>query len=73
MNLNEIKNGEEVKVKDIVCKRGLKHRLCTLGLLKGQKIKMIKNDTNGPLIVQVLDSKIVIGRGQACNITVITC
>lgn len=68
--LIEVNEGEKVKIGHLNCGHGLKHRLCSLGLLCGQEIEVIKNDTNGPIILKVFDSKLVIGRGQAAKITV---
>jgi ferrous iron transport protein A len=73
MKLSEIKKGMMVNVCSFKCGHGLKHRLCTLGILKGQTIEIMKNDEHGPILVKVLDSKIAIGRGQAARIEVELC
>jgi ferrous iron transport protein A len=71
--LIDIKEGEKVYVCSITCGRGLKHRLCTLGILNGQTIEVKKNDTKGPIIVKAMGSSIAIGRGQAGKIMVKSC
>lgn len=68
--LTEVKEGEKAKINCLNCGHGIKHRLCSLGLLNGQEIEVIKNDSKGPLIIKVFDSKLAIGRGQADKITV---
>ncbi|MBD3204126.1 hypothetical protein GF327_07560 [Candidatus Woesearchaeota archaeon] len=68
--LSEVKKGETVKVNCVSCGFGLIKRLSSLGLYNGSDIKVIKNDSRGPLILKVLNSKIAIGRGQARKIIV---
>jgi ferrous iron transport protein A len=70
MPLAMCREGDDAEVQCVDCGRGLKRRLCDLGLYGGTKIKVIKNDISGPIIVSVKDSKLVIGRGQANKIMV---
>ena len=62
--------GVEVDIFCVNCGLGIKKRLCDLGLYDNTKIKIIKNDISGPIIIKVKDSKLVIGRGQANKIIV---
>lgn len=68
--LEDIGEGSKVKIRCLNCGSEMKHRLCCLGISCGQFVEMVKNDVKGPLILKVLDSKIVIGRGQARKIVV---
>lgn len=68
MPLAMAKEGEEVKIHIVNCGRVLKARLCDLGLYEGSKVKVIKNDISGPIILKIKGSKIVLGRGQAHQI-----
>lgn len=70
MPLAMAREGEEVLVHNVDCGIGLKKRLSDLGLYDNTKIKILKNDISGPVIVIVKDSKLVIGRGQANKILV---
>ena len=70
MPLAMVAEGKTVTIKDIDCGRGLYKRLCDMGLYAGTRVKVIKNDVHGPVILKVLDSKLVIGRGQAHKIMV---
>lgn len=70
-SITDIKEGEKVQITQFRCERGIKHRLCSLGILNGQTVQVIKNDSHGPIIIKVLDSKIVLGRGQAEKIFVL--
>ncbi len=63
-------NGSKVKIKSISGGRGLKQRLCDLGLYEGAIVELVKSSISGPVILKVLDSRIVIGRGQAHKIMV---
>ena len=63
--LDKVKEGETIKVNCIDCGQRIKHRLCSLGVMGGKEIKIVKNDGKGPIIIKVLDSKLAIGRGQA--------
>jgi ferrous iron transport protein A len=64
------KEGEKVKIHCVDCGRGLKNRLLDLGLYEGTVVEVIKNDIHGPVIIKILDSRIVLGRGQAHKIMV---
>lgn len=68
--LADIREGQKVKISCLHCGHGMRHRLCSLGILEGQSIEIIKNENRGPIIIKVFDSKIAIGRGQAGRITV---
>ena len=65
-----IGRGKRVGIKQIVSGQGLRNRLSAMGIYEGIKVEVIKNDFFGPMIVKVLDSKVIIGRGQVCKITV---
>ena len=70
MPLAMAREGETVLVQCVDCGMGLKRRLCDLGLYDNTKIKIVKNDISGPIIITVKDSKLLIGRGQANKILV---
>jgi len=66
--LSQFKKDEKVKILGINCGREFSRRLCDLGLFEGTEIKIIKNDNFGPIIIQILNSKIALGRGEASKI-----
>ncbi len=70
MPLSMVKEGEKVIVNCVNCGQRLKRRLCDLALYNGSKIRVVKNDIAGPIIIKLKDSKIVLGRGQAHKIMV---
>ncbi len=47
-----------------------KNRLGDLGLYEGATIKVVKNHNTGPMVLKVLDSRVLLGRGQAHKIKV---
>ncbi len=61
---------EKVRVKSIVGGYGIMKRLSDMGIYEGTTLEVVRNDSTGPLILKVLDSRIVIGRGQAQKIMV---
>jgi len=66
--LSQFKKGEKVKILGVNCGREFSRRLCDLGLFEGTEIEIIKNDDFGPIIIQILNSKIALGRGEASKI-----
>ncbi|MFH2028912.1 MAG: FeoA family protein [Nanoarchaeota archaeon] len=68
--LSDVKEGRTVKIKHVDCGMGLTRRLCELGLYDGTEIRVIRNHFSGPLVINVKDSRLVVGRGQAKQITV---
>ncbi|MEA3343039.1 MAG: FeoA family protein [archaeon] len=70
MALSMANEGSVVKIKDIVSGERMKKRLGELGLYEGTSVLVSKNDVCGPVVLKVLDSSIVVGRGQAMKIMV---
>lgn len=68
--LSEIKEGAAARVCIIDCGSRLNYRLCSIGVACGEKLEILKNDMHGPIIVKVVGTCIVIGRGQAEKIIV---
>jgi len=70
MSLATVESGRKVRISSISGGRGLRQRLCDLGLYEGATIEVVRNDISGPILLKVLDSRIVIGRGQAHKIMI---
>lgn len=66
--LSLFKKGEKIRIIGINCGRDFSRRLCDLGLFEGSEVIVIKNDTFGPMVIQVLNSKIALGQGEANKI-----
>jgi ferrous iron transport protein A len=50
--------------------RGLVSRLVALGFTPGALVEVMRNAGRGPIIVQVLDTQVALGRGQAMHVQV---
>ena len=70
MPLSMASEGERVKIKCIDAGQGLRKRLHDLGLIENTNIEVITNQFSGPMILKVLDSRVVLGRGQGNKIFV---
>ena len=68
--LSMAKAGEKVKVVTINAGRGLNSRLASMGILPNVEITLISSGWPGPFVINVRDSKVVLGRGMADKIMV---
>jgi len=48
----------------------LEHRLNHMGLVRGERVKVLRNNAPGPLIVAVRDTRLCLGRGVASRVMV---
>lgn len=63
--------GESGVISDLRGGRGMMRRLTELGLAPGARVRMVTDSGSfGPVIVQVGDTKIGIGRGMARRVLV---
>jgi ferrous iron transport protein A len=62
--------GAKGTVVEIYGGRGLCRRLAELGLTASVRVKMIKNNRPGPVVVEVKDSRMALGRGVTMKIYV---
>lgn len=70
--LVNLKKGQMGRVKEILSCGQARKRLYELGLNKGAKIKVIKNDI-GPIILCISGNKLAIGRGLAHKVIIKQC
>ncbi len=70
MNLTALHNGDSAIIETVEAGRGLRSRLIALGLLPGTPVNVINIDGSGPVVLELRDSRIVIGRGIAQKIEV---
>jgi ferrous iron transport protein A len=68
--LSKVEAGTTVKLVSVDAGRGLKQRLAAMGLLPNVGITVIRNWHCGRLIVNVKNTKVVLGRGMAHKIMV---
>ncbi len=68
--LNMIKDGETVTIKEISGGRAFRQRMLGLGLNRGSRVRIMKNDGIGPLILGIGNGRVALGRGMAAKISV---
>jgi len=68
--LNEVCAGTTVRVVEIEAGQGLKNRLAAMGLLANVQIRVVRNDGAGQIIVNVKNSKVILGRGMSHKVFV---
>lgn len=68
--LDEIPAGKSVSIVSVEAGQDLKNRLASMGLLVNEKIRVVRNDRAGQIIVQVKHSKVILGRGMSHKVTV---
>ena len=68
ISLSQMKPGEGGKVVEIQGGHGMIQRLAGMGLLQGTEITIIQ--AGGPVILEALNNRLVIGRGMVGNIMV---
>ncbi len=67
--LTELEPGMYVRVSEVNGGNKLRARLCALGLTPGTPVEIVSVGS-GPVIVKVLDSRLMIGRGMAEKVLV---
>ena len=68
--LSAVRSGEHVRIHRI---RGGHHflsRLATLGFTPGARLRVVQNYGRGPIIVNLRDTRVALGRGEAAKIEV---
>ena len=61
--------GRKVRVICVEGGQGMRGRLCAMGLTPGTRIEVVANG-GGPMVLNVLGSRVMIGRGMAARIMV---
>jgi len=62
--------GENVRLVDIRGGQEMRKRLADLGFNQGMTLRIVQMDVNGPVILAVKDSRMVLGRGMAQKVMV---
>lgn len=70
LNLEQIANNTEVILMELDSGKRLKRKLQEMGLTLGIKFKVLNNNLNGPVIVNVRGSKLALGHGMVEKIYV---
>jgi ferrous iron transport protein A len=67
--LTSVGVGRRVRVSRVDGGHGLRGRLCAMGLTPGTPVEVVA-DGGGPVVLSVLGSRVMIGRGMAAKIMV---
>ena len=70
MPLSMLGEGEEAQLVDVRGGYVMRQRLSALGLNPGMKVTVAQNAMRGPVVLNVMDSRIALGRGMAQKILV---
>jgi Fe2+ transport system protein FeoA len=70
MPLALVKAGKRVHIVGLAAGEGLQGRLAAMGLVPGTQLEVIMNSAQGPFIVSVKGSRIILGHGMAQKIMV---
>lgn len=65
-----VSEGTECQVEEIRGGRGIMRRLQELGFTTNEKIKVLHTNPPGPILVEVKDSRVAIGRGIGMKIII---
>jgi ferrous iron transport protein A len=70
MVLSAIDPGKEVTLIGIDGGRGIRSKLYSMGLVPGERLRVLSGNGKGPIMISVKDYRLAIGRGMACKMMV---
>jgi ferrous iron transport protein A len=70
VSLSAVPRGGSVQIKEIQGGHQILSRLASLGFTPGARLKVIQNYGRGPIIVNLRDARVALGRGEALKILV---
>lgn len=68
--LSTVRSGEQVRIHRIRGGHNLVSRLACLGFTPGARLRVVQNFGRGPIIVNLRDTRVALGRGEAAKIEV---
>ncbi len=68
--LSAVRSGEQVRIHTIHGGHHLLSRLACLGFTPGARLRVVQNYGRGPIIVNLRDTRVALGRGEASKIEV---
>ncbi|MBK1726417.1 FeoA family protein [Halorhodospira neutriphila] len=63
--LHELRPGTQAVVQGIDGGYGILDRLSALGLVPGTCLQILRNPRRGPILIQIHNTRVAVGRGQA--------
>jgi Fe2+ transport system protein FeoA len=70
VSLGAVRSGSSVEIKRMVGGHQFLSRLASLGFTPGARLRVVQNFGRGPIIVNVRDTRVALGRGEAEKILV---
>jgi len=70
MRLSMVSPGTRVNVLRIWGGREVCVRLASLGVVPGAEVEVVRGGAGGPLVISILDSRLMLGRGVAHKVEV---
>ena len=70
MPLTMLSSGTRARVTAVYGGRGFNQRLASMGILPGAELVLLKGGPGGPVIIDVLGSRFMLGRGMAQRVMV---
>jgi Fe2+ transport system protein FeoA len=70
LSLSTIKSGESVEIREMTGGHHFLSRLASLGFTPGAHLRVVQNYGRGPIIVNVRETRVALGRGEAEKILV---
>jgi len=69
-SLSSLKTGKIGTINSLKGGHGFKSRLSVLGFTPGTEVRMIQNFGHGPIIVEIKDTNIALGRGESMKVII---
>ena len=71
ITLEQLQNGKEAIIVEVIGGHGLRNRLCCMNIREGKIIKkIISQPLRGPIVIEIDNRQCAIGRGMARKILV---
>ena len=70
VSLSTVRSGDSVKIKRMTGGHHFLSRLASLGFTPGARLRVVQNYGRGPIIVNVRETRVALGRGEAEKILV---
>lgn len=70
VSLSDARTGESVRIESMRGGHQFLSRLASLGFTPGTHLRVVQNFGHGPIIVSLRDTRVALGRGEACKILV---
>jgi ferrous iron transport protein A len=70
VSLSAVRSGQSVRIQKMQGGHHFLSRLASLGFTPGARLKVVQNYGHGPIIVNLRDTRVALGRGEAGKILV---